>query len=63
MHYLSSIVVVLLNVVSALVLAFTMLSLAQYKKTPDSSYISTALACFFAQVTFYVTLWVIYSLW
>ena len=43
-------------------MVFTMLTLAQYKKTPDSSYIPTALACIFAQVTFYATLWVIYTL-
>lgn len=61
-YILPTLAIFLLNLVSALVMVFTMLTLAQYKKTPDSSYIPTALACIFAQVTFYATLWVIYTL-
>lgn len=62
-HMLMTIVTLLLNLISALVMVFTMLSLSQYKKTPDSSYIPVVFAGIFAQLTFYVTLWVIYSLW
>lgn len=61
-YIIPTLLIFLLNLVSALIMVGTMLSLAQYKKTPDSSYIPTALACIFAHVTFYVTLWVIYTL-
>lgn len=61
-YIIPTLLIFLLNLVSALIMVGTMLSLAQYKKTPDTSHFPTALACIFAQVTFYATLWIIYTL-